>query len=195
MREPNTETERIGAVVVEAAFRVHRELGPGLLESAYETCLAHELGKMGEYVERQVAQPIHYGEITLDAGYRLDLLVGHRVIVELKAVEKLLPIHEAQLLTYLKLSGKELGFLINFNVARLKDGLNRRVFTQEHSVVHRNDATNATPRRWTRRPLSPEERRLPHRRVVAVHPLLPQPEKTTPSRPSRRRGASSYHHD
>jgi GxxExxY protein len=139
MREVEPETERIGTAVVEAAFRVHRQLGPGLLESAYEACLAYELAQMGENVARQVSQPILYGAICLDAGYRLDLLVDDRVIVELKAVEQLLPIHEAQLLTYLKLSGKELGFLINFNVTRLKDGLNRRIFTK----VHPDDTTNA----------------------------------------------------
>lgn len=121
------ETELIAREVVEAAFRVHSALGPGLLESAYEHCLAHELDTRGMPVQRQAAMPIVYDGIRLDAGYRLDLLVGGSVIVELKAVEALLPIHEAQLLTYLRLSGCRLGFLINFNVKLLKLGLKRYV--------------------------------------------------------------------
>ena len=117
--------EAIATQVVAAGLTVHRALGPGLLESAYEHCLAYELEQRGCVVERQVAQPILYGDITFDAGYRLDLLIGHEVIIELKAVDALAPIHHAQLLTYLKLSKRRLGFLMNFNVPLFKDGLKR----------------------------------------------------------------------
>ena len=116
-------TERILA----AAFEVHTALGPGLLESAYETCLAHELTQQGFIIQRQVELPIRYRDQIVDAGYRLDLLVQDSVIIELKAVDKLLPIHEAQLLTYLKLSGKRVGLLLNFNAIHLRDGIKRRV--------------------------------------------------------------------
>jgi len=118
-------TERVASLVIEAAFRVHRQLGPGLLESVYEICLCHELTKLGVVFQRQLALPVIYDEIRIDAGLRLDLLVDNCVIVELKAVESLLPVHEAQLLTYLKLSQQRLGLLINFNSALLKDGLKR----------------------------------------------------------------------
>lgn len=117
--------DSIASDIVDAAFKIHKELGPGLLESAYEACLEHELVKRGFHVERQKAQPVHYDGITIDAGYRLDLLVNDSVIIELKAVEQLLPIHQAQLTTYLKLSGKTLGFLINFNVPLFKNGIRR----------------------------------------------------------------------
>ena len=117
--------DSIAAEIVDAAFKIHKELGPGLLESAYEACLEHELTKRGFTVERQKTQPVHYGGIVIDAGYRLDLLVNDSVIIELKAVEQLLPIHQAQLTTYLKLSRKTLGFLINFNVPLIKNGIRR----------------------------------------------------------------------
>ncbi|NJM39002.1 MAG: GxxExxY protein [Akkermansiaceae bacterium] len=117
--------DKIAAEIVDSAFKVHKELGPGLLESAYETCLEHELKKRGFQVERQKAQPVHYDSIIIDAGYRLDLLVNDHVIIELKAVEQLAPIHQAQLMTYLKLSKKSLGFLINFNVPLIKNGIRR----------------------------------------------------------------------
>jgi GxxExxY protein len=106
---------------------VHRNLGPGLLESAYEACLCHELTKRNREVRRQVSLPIDYDGVQLDAGYRLDLVVDVEVIVELKSVEKIEPIHEAQLMTYLRLSGRRVGLLINFNVLRLTDGIVRRV--------------------------------------------------------------------
>lgn len=106
-------------------MKVHTALGPGLLESAYETCLAYELRQRGLRVETQVTLPVKYDGVELDAGYRLDLLVESRVIVELKAIEKMTPLHEAQLLSYLKLSGCKVGLLINFNVERLKDGIKR----------------------------------------------------------------------
>lgn len=113
--------------IIGCAIKVHQELGPGLLESTYEVCLEYELIQKGIIVERQKALPVVYNSIKLDAGYRIDLLVENEVIVELKSVDSLLPIHEAQLLTYMKLSGKKLGLLINFNVKLLKDGIVRRV--------------------------------------------------------------------
>lgn len=122
------ELEDIGRHVVDAAMAVHRELGPGLLESAYEQCLAFELARRGLKVERQKELPLIYQGMKIDAGYRTDLLVGDQVIVELKAIERLGPLHHAQLIAYLKLSGLQLGYLINFNVRLLRDGLHRVVF-------------------------------------------------------------------
>ena len=113
--------------VIGAAMEVHRALGPGLLESAYETCLARELVIQGIAFEQQVELPVVYRGVPLSCGYRLDFLVEGELILELKAVEELLPIHEAQLLTYLKLYDKRIGLLINFNVALLKQGLQRIV--------------------------------------------------------------------
>ena len=118
-------TDDVARQIVDAAFKVHSTLGPGLLESVYEVCLAYELTKRGLEVSRQVALPVIYDGMQLDAGFRLDLLVCNCVIVELKVVELLLAIHKAQLLTYLKLSGYRLGFLINFNVPLIKDGIVR----------------------------------------------------------------------
>jgi GxxExxY protein len=111
--------------VVDAAFKIHTKLGPGLLESAYEACLAHELTKRGYQIERQKPQPVIYDGLEIEVGYRLDVLVNGEVIVELKSVEQVLPIHHAQLMTYLKLSGKTLGLLINFNVPVIKQGIRR----------------------------------------------------------------------
>ena len=111
--------------VIGAAIDVHHALGPGLLESAYEACLAYELTQNGLHVERQKSLPVVYKEVNLNAGYRLDLLVERRIIVELKAVDSLTPLHKAQLLSYLKLSGLNLGLLINFNVQVLKNGIQR----------------------------------------------------------------------
>ncbi len=113
--------------VIGAAMEVHRSLGPGLLESSYEVCLCRELDLRGIPFERQRPLPVSYKGVQLEAGYRLDVLVAKQVVVELKAVESLLPIHEAQLLTYLKLGGWSVGLLINFNVEVLKDGVRRRV--------------------------------------------------------------------
>lgn len=113
--------------IIGAAVRVHHALGPGLLESVYETCLVHEFLSAGLAFQRQFALPIVYDGITLESGLRLDLLVEQVVVVELKAVEKLLPIHEAQLMTYLRLSKVKVGLLINFNELRLVDGIKRRV--------------------------------------------------------------------
>ena len=127
MREGNPQQEGIGKAILDAAMKVHSALGCGLLESAYEACLAHELLKRGLNVERQVALPVRYDGVTVDAGYRIDLLVDKQVIVELKAVEKILNVHQAQLMSYLKLSGCKLGYLLNFNVVHLKDGIKRVV--------------------------------------------------------------------
>ncbi|HNT23563.1 MAG TPA: GxxExxY protein [Anaerolineales bacterium] len=113
--------------IIGAAIEVHRSLGPGLLESAYEECLCHELGLQGLSFKRQVNLPVTYKGITLDCGYRLDLLVQGQVVVEIKAVETLLPIHDAQLLSYLRLGGWQVGLLINFHVPILKDGIHRLV--------------------------------------------------------------------
>jgi GxxExxY protein len=126
-REPSEAVDRIATEIVDAAYRVHSELGPGLLESAYEVCLHHELTKRGLTVRKQVSLPVIYDSIEIDAGYRLDLVVEDSVIVELKSAETLLQIHVAQVLTYLKLGGYKLGFLINFNVTRIKDGIKRIV--------------------------------------------------------------------
>jgi GxxExxY protein len=117
----------ISGLVVDAGLKVHRALGPGLLESAYEHCLAHELTARGVPVRRQVALPIEYDGLRLDAGYRLDLIAAEEVVVEVKAVDALTPLHQAQLLTYLKLSGYKTGLLLNFNVVLFKDGLRRMV--------------------------------------------------------------------
>ena len=113
--------------IIGAAIEVHKHLGPGLLESAYETCLEYELKLLGLNVRRQVEVPIHYKGLDLDCAYRIDLLVENMVVLELKAVEKLDGIHEAQLITYLRLSKRWLGFLMNFNVAVLKQGIRRRI--------------------------------------------------------------------
>ena len=111
--------------IIAAAMRVHTALGPGLMESAYEACLVHELLKTGLSARNQVELPVVYDGITLDIGYRIDILVDDLVIIELKAVDKILPIHKAQLISYLKLSGKDVELLINFNVEHLRDGIDR----------------------------------------------------------------------
>ncbi|MBI3644479.1 MAG: GxxExxY protein [Acidobacteriales bacterium] len=125
-RENEERDPRTGPIIG-AAIEVHRQLGPGLLESAYEECLCHELHLRGLTFERQVDLPVSYKGFRLDCGYKMDLVVEQQVVLELKCVEKLLPIHEAQLLTYLKLSGKRVGLLINFNVSLLTQGIIRRV--------------------------------------------------------------------
>ncbi|HTC21531.1 MAG TPA: GxxExxY protein [bacterium] len=117
--------------VVEAAFTVHREMGPGLLESIYESCLVKELQKRNVRFERQKSLPVHYFGELIDEKFRLDLMVEDKVVIEVKAVEALLPIHEAQLLTYLKLTGCEIGLLINFNVRLIKDGIQRVVLSKK----------------------------------------------------------------
>jgi GxxExxY protein len=118
---------RLTEAIIGAAIMVHRELGPGLLESSYQACLAYELASQGFTVQSELKLPVRYKGLQIDAGYRIDLLVDNKVIVEAKAVETMHPICEAQLLTYLKLSGCRVGLLINFNVKLLKDGITRRI--------------------------------------------------------------------
>lgn len=128
MNHGDTETQRVNQVsgqIVDAAFRVHSQLGPGLLESVYEACLIYELRKRQLKVAAQVELPVVYDNTRLNTGFRLDLLVEQSVIVELKAVEAIIPVHKAQLLTYLKLSGYRVGLLINFNVPLIKQGIQR----------------------------------------------------------------------
>jgi GxxExxY protein len=120
-----SETERLASIIVDSAFRVHSTIGPGLIESFYEACLCHELSKRRVAFRRQVAFPITYDGLRFDAGLRIDLLVSELVIVELKAVDIMHPVFEAQLLSYLKLTGLRLGLLINFNVRLIKDGIKR----------------------------------------------------------------------
>lgn len=125
MKQIPAETDRLARACVDSALKVHRALGPGLLEQVYERCLLYELEKRGLACVRQYAVPIYYEGVSLDSDLRIDLLVGDRLVVELKAVETILPVHRAQLLTYLKLTGHRLGLLINFNVPVIKDGIHR----------------------------------------------------------------------
>jgi len=122
-----TEVELVGEKILDAAFKVHTNLGPGLLESVYEACLAYEIRKSGLSVETQVALPVIYDNVRVDAGLRIDMLVEKSVIVELKSVDTMIPVFEAQLLTYLKLANYRLGYLINFNVPHLRNGFKRMV--------------------------------------------------------------------
>ncbi|CAB1082286.1 hypothetical protein D1AOALGA4SA_9914 [Olavius algarvensis Delta 1 endosymbiont] len=117
--------ETIARKIVDAAYKVHKELGPGLLEKVYEVCFCHELGKRKLQYQRQVDLPIKYDGMTFDEGLRLDVLVEDLIICELKAVDQMNPVWKAQLISHLKLTGKRLGFLINFNVPLLKNGINR----------------------------------------------------------------------
>ena len=126
MRE-NDRLDEISHRIIGAAIEVHRHLGPGLLESAYQSCLAFELKQLGLEVEEQKPLPVVYKQVKLDCGYRLDLVVEDEIIVEIKAIEKLLPIHDAQLLSYLRLAKKRAGLLMNFHVPVLKNGLKRIV--------------------------------------------------------------------
>jgi GxxExxY protein len=119
------EIDKIASQIVDAAYKIHKVLGPGLLENAYEMCLVHELTQRGLKAERQVAVPLIYEGVDINVGFRMDLLVENRIILEIKAVEALTPLHEAQILTYLKLANKRLGFLINFNVLVFKKGIKR----------------------------------------------------------------------
>lgn len=119
--------EQIGHAIIGAALKIHSAVGPGLLESAYEVCLAYELEKQRIAVRNQVSIPIRYEELLIENGYRLDLLVGDLVVVELKAIPTVLPVHRGQLLSYLRLGGFKLGFLLNFNVAHMRDGIVRLV--------------------------------------------------------------------
>lgn len=134
----NEELDLITQEIIGAAIAVHRRLGPGLLESAYEACLAFELRERGLNIEQQKPLPVIYGDVRLDCGYRLDLVVEDSVIVEIKAIERLLPVHDAQLLSYLRLSNKNVGLLINFHVRLLKNGVKRIVheFPDSASSAH-----------------------------------------------------------
>jgi len=118
---------QIAAAVVDAAFKIHTTLGPGLLESVYEATLEYELRKRGLSVLRQIGLPVYYEGLKLELGYRVDMIVGDKLIIEIKSVEALAPVHKSQLLTYLRLANMRLGLLINFNVVRIKDGIHRVV--------------------------------------------------------------------
>lgn len=119
------EQERIASEIVDTAIKVHTKLGPGLLEGAYEACVVYELTKRGLTVRSQVPMPVRYDDIVLDIGYRLDILVENEVVLELKAIEKFMPIHSAQLLSYLRLGNYRIGFLLNFNTVHMRDGIKR----------------------------------------------------------------------
>ncbi|WP_394776961.1 GxxExxY protein [Flavobacterium sp.] len=123
-------TEEIGRIIVNSAFKVHKQLGPGLLERVYEVCLAHEISKTGLDVKRQVNIPIVYDGIEFSEGLRLDLLIEDSIIIEIKAVEQMNPVWEAQIISQLKLLNKDLGFLINFNVPLIKSGIRRFINTK-----------------------------------------------------------------
>lgn len=127
------ELNEISGRIIACALKVHTAIGPGVLENVYQTCLRHELQNTGLTVQAQVALPVVYNDIHLDSGYRLDLLVENAIIVELKCVEALLPIHKAQLLTYLRLANKPLGLLLNFNVIHLREGI-KRVLNNKHQT-------------------------------------------------------------
>jgi GxxExxY protein len=121
----SAEIERLAAIVVDAAFNVHKELGPGLLENAYEACLSRELELRGVKYQRQLLVPLNYKGVAVEIGYRADVVVGDKLLLELKAVDELLPVHTAQVITYLRLKRFPLGLLINFNEVLIKDGIHR----------------------------------------------------------------------
>jgi len=125
MNNLGSREDLVASAVVDAAFKVHRRLGPGLLERFYEACLAYELEQAGFLVERQVPVPIVYGELSFDEGFRLDMLVEDSIVIELKAAENKHPVWQAQLLSYLRLTNKRIGFLINFNTPLFKEGIQR----------------------------------------------------------------------
>ncbi|MDP5170431.1 MAG: GxxExxY protein [Bacteroidia bacterium] len=127
MNQPRHDREKVGKAILDAAFRIHTQLGPGLLESAYEACLVYELEKLGFKVDRQLPVSLIYGEVKLDTAFRIDVMVEDLVIIEVKTVESLAPVHEAQLLTYMRLSGVSLGYILNFYVSRMKDGIKRMI--------------------------------------------------------------------
>lgn len=123
----STQENRTARAIVDLAFKIHTALGPGLLESVYETVLAYELEKGGHQVERQVAFPVRYDGLVLDGGFRVDLMVDGVVLVEFKSIEAVLPVHKKQLTTYLRMADKRLGLLVNFGVERMKNGITRIV--------------------------------------------------------------------
>ena len=129
--EINAITEKI----IGAAIEVHKTVGPGLLESAYEVCLCHELALRGLTHERQISLPVVYKDVQLDCGYRIDLLVENQVVVELKCADRIMPVHEAQLLTYLRLGGWKAGLILNFHVAKMINGVHRMVLKLDESTV------------------------------------------------------------
>jgi GxxExxY protein len=131
--------DAIAEAIVAGAIRVHSKLGPGLLESAYEACLAHELNKRSLSVARQVPLAVQYDDVVLDIGYRVDMLVAESVVVEIKSIDKLLAVHAAQLLSYLRLGGFHLGFLLNFNTAHLRDGIKRVINGYRPPVTEQED--------------------------------------------------------
>lgn len=135
--KPRRDVEEIASLVIDASFSIHKTLGPGLLESVYESVLAYELSEAGLFVERQKAVPINYRELSFDEGFRLDLLVDAQLIVELKSVENIHPVHPKQLLTYLRLMNLPLGLLINFGAPLLKEGLKRVVNNHENFASSR----------------------------------------------------------
>jgi len=124
---PSYPEQTLTREIIAAAMEVHRALGPGLLESAYQACLCHELQLRGLDFVQQLDLPLTYKGVKLDCGYRIDLIVSDRIVVELKSVQDVRPVHEAQLLTYMRLTGKRVGLMINFNVAILKEGIKRRI--------------------------------------------------------------------
>ena len=132
------EFEEITGQVITAALKVHSAIGPGVLESVYKTCLQHELLKTGLRVQAEVALPVVYDGLRMDSGFRIDLLVENLLIVELKCVETILPIHKAQLLTYLRLANKPIGLLLNFNVVHMRDGLKRILNNKYRPVLVRS---------------------------------------------------------
>ena len=136
----------ISGQIVDAAMRVHSELGPGLIESVYEACLAHELANRSIAVERQLQLPVKYGSLTVEAGLRLDLVVAKAIVVEIKSVAGLLPVHSAQLLTYLKLGGYPVGLLLNFNVPHLKQGIKRLAATRTPPSAPSAPSLHSSPR-------------------------------------------------
>jgi len=127
MEQTREEIERVASEVVDAIVAVHRTLGPGLLESTYQVCLQYELRSRGVEVQCELELPVRYGNVEIEAGYRMTMLVAQCIIIENKSVQSIVPIHEAQLLTYLKLSSRRLGFLVNWNVPLIKDGIKRMV--------------------------------------------------------------------
>jgi len=127
----NTHINELTEKIIGAAIEVHKNLGPGLLESVYEECLCYELEQIGLRFQRQLSIPVKYKEIQLDIGYRLEIIIEDEVIIELKTVEKITPLHEAQLLTYLKITDKEVGLIMNFNSALLKNGIKRMINTRQ----------------------------------------------------------------
>lgn len=145
--KPQMDVEEVAGIVIDAAVNLHKDLGPGLLESVYEAILARELSERGLVVERQKSVPIHYHGLTLDEGFRLDLFVDDQLIVELKSVENIHPVHPKQLLTYMRLMNLPLGLLINFGAPLLKDGLQRVVnkhtnFASSRLRVHQRESGN-----------------------------------------------------